>query len=231
MKADRRHELKENELAHALESTRDYIDRNGKQISLVLLAIIVIFAAVTFGLRSRAAAVQDVWRQRHELKFDTLENGKKSIDQFDTLVEKAPDDTFAMSALLDQGREALRLSQLEPFPPGKELNERARTSFQKLLDRFKGNALAEGSALTGLATVEENAFSIDGDPAHKTRAREYLTKVTEGAQFSGLPLQRAARDRLANLDSIFVHVEVQPPLAQPTPEPEAPADDLPPPSP
>ncbi|MBI1826801.1 MAG: hypothetical protein HY287_11145 [Planctomycetes bacterium] len=220
MKADRRHELKENDFAVALESARDYIDRNGKQISLVLLLVIVVFAAVSFGIRSHAASVAQLWRDRSELKFDPPDVGKKSLNTLEHLISQAPDDTFAMACLLDAGREALRLAASEPMPSNKELNDKARQTFTMMRERFPRNTMALGTAITGLATVEENAFSIDGDASHKERSRDLLKQVAEGADFAGLPpLQRIARDRLASLDETFTRVAVQP--APPPPPPEA----------
>jgi hypothetical protein len=225
MKADRRHELKENDFAVALESLRDYIDRNGKQISIVLAVVIVIFVLVSFGIRSHAATVANLWREQSDLKFDPPDVGKKSLNTLDRLVSQAPDDAFALACLQVEGREALRLAANEPAASKKELNEKARQAFEALRNRFPRNSMAVGTALTGLATVEENAFSIDGDTSHKEKARELLKQVAEGADFAGLPpLQRIARDRFASLDETFTRVAVQP-----APPPPPPAEGTPPP--
>jgi len=220
MKADRRHELKENDLAVALESLREYVDRNGKQISVVLLAVIVVFGAVSFGIRSHASTVANLWRERADLKFGSPEDAKKSLNSLDRLVTQAPNDAFALACLLDEGREALKLAASEPAPSNREMNERARQTFETLRTRFPNNAMALGTALTGLATVEENAFSLDGDASHKEKARELLKRVAEGTEFAGLPpVQRMARDRLASIEETFTKVAVQP--APPPPPPDA----------
>lgn len=221
MDADRRHELKDNDLAVALGQTRDFLDRHGKEIGIAALVILGIMAAVTFAMRSRAAAVEDVWRRRGELKFDDIDAGKKSLDSLESLAKEHSDPTFVMSAILDQGQKALRLAQMATVPPDKELNERARKSFTELKSRFGSNPVALGAALLGLATVAENDFVLDGDLKHKEEAKGLLDQVVKETKLNGMPYQGTALDRLKTLDQIFVKVVVAPA----PPPPPAPATD------
>ncbi len=231
MKADRRHELKENDLAIALQNARDYVDVHGKQIGMGALVVLGVMAAVTFAIRSRAAAVEDVWRRRSQLSFESLETGKKSLETLEGITTELSDKSFVMGALMDQGREALRLAQQAPLPPDAELNQKAKRAFEELRSRFSDNPLALGAALSGLATVEENEFVHDGDLAHKTKTLEYLNRIVQEPRLNGLPFQKMALDRIKNLDATFtkVRVEAPPPLPPPPPvepaeAPEPPAD-------
>jgi len=211
MKSDRRHELKDNDLAAALGSTREFLDRHGKQIGMAALAILALMAAVTFAMRSRAAAIEDVWRRRGDLTFDDLDKGKKSLETLESLTNELSDPAFVMSALMDQGQRSLRLSQMAPTPPDKDLNERARKAFQDLKTRFPQNPLAVGSSLLGLASVEENDFVLTGDLKHKDNAKALLNQVVQDASLNGMPYQTAALDRLKKLDETFTKVVVGPP--------------------
>lgn len=229
MRADRRHELKENELAQALQNARVYLDVHGKQIGMGALIVLAVMAAVTFAMRSRAAAVEDVWRRRNQLNFESLEEGKKSLATLEGITHELSDRSFVMGALMDQGREALRLAQQVPFPPDAELNRKARRAFEDLLARFSDNPLATGSALCGLATVEENEFVLDNDLSHKDKAGAYLDRVVADPRLNSTPYQRMALDRIKSLDATFSKVTTQapPPLPPPLPTetPSAPVDE------
>ncbi len=203
MKAERRHELRENDLVHALQSTADYLKDNGGRVSFFVVVAIVLIGAGAFAMKSRASAMDDVWRQRSELSFDTLEEGRQSLDRLRDLTAGVSDPRFIMDSLMDQGRQALQLAQLAPDPPDPDLNERAREAFQSLRERFSDNRVAEGIALLGLATVEENAFVIDGLSTHKKNAHDYLTEVIRDSRFNGLPTQALAIQRRETLDQTF----------------------------
>jgi hypothetical protein len=225
MKADRRHELKENDLALMLQNARVYLDVHGKQIGMGALIVLGALAVVTFVMRSRAAAVEDVWRRRSQLSFDDLETGKKSLETLEGMAKELSDDAFVMGALMDQGREGLKLAQQAPLPPDAELNRKARKAFEGLVSRFSRNPLALGAALSGLATVEENEFVLDGDMAHKEKARDYLDRIVREPKLNGMPFQKMALDRLKTLDMTFskVRVEAPPPLPPP-PAPVSPPE-------
>lgn len=62
MKAQRRHELKENELAIQIELLQDYLRRNGTKIMAVATALVVVAAAVMYVVNSRAATRQQALR-------------------------------------------------------------------------------------------------------------------------------------------------------------------------
>jgi len=222
MKAERRHELKENDLAHMLTMARDYIDRNGGRIGLLILIVLGMAAVVTFALRSRTAAIEDVWRRRSELSFENVEIGKQSLESLKGMTYEISDDRFVLDSLIDYTRQSLRLAQEVPDSPDRELTEMAQAAFHELKQRFPNNPLAVGVALNGLATVEQNMFLIDYSPSHKEKARQYLTKILETKMLNSTPFQRMAVDRLASLDSVFTEVTLEYP---PPPEPEERTED------
>lgn len=221
MKSERRHELRENDLAHALTVTRDFFEQHSKQITMVAVGALALFAISTFVMRSRDESRDDIWRQKNALNFEGTQEGPKAVDQLLSLVEKTSDTRFAMDGLVEAGRQALRLSREAPFPPDRELNNKARRAFEALLARFPRQALPAGVALAGLATVEENEFVLDHNPAHKDKAKELLTRLSSDPLFQGMPYQRIALDRLKSLDSVFQVTEFMPPAPPPPPEPAA----------
>lgn len=224
MDSERRHQLRENDLAHGLTVTRDYFEQHSKQITFVALTVLVLFAVGSFVVRSRSEARSDEWRQKNELKFDDPKDGLRSIDQLLSIVKSSSDSRLVLDGLIEAGRQSLKLAQEAPFPPDRELNERARQAFDELLKHFPREPMPTGVALSGLATVEENSFVLDHNLAHKEKAREYLTRLSSDSTFSGLPFQRIALDRLKTLDSIFVVTEFAPPPPPPPAEAAAPTD-------
>lgn len=218
MDAERRHHLRENDLAHGLTVTRDFFEQHSKQITVVAVTALALFAIGSFVVRSRAESHEDIWRQKHELKFENAQMGLQSVDRLLSLANETSDQRFIMDALTEAGRQALRLAKEAPFPPDRQLNDRARTAFEELMRRFPREPLALGVALTGLATVEENEYVLDHNLAHKEKAKQHLTRLSTEAQFAVLPFQRMGLDRLKNIDNVFQLTEFAPP---PPPEPAA----------
>ena len=218
MKAERRHELRENDLLHAMGVAKDYINENGGRIGLVIIGVFAVAMAVMFGMRSRAAAQEDIWRQKSELSFSDGDVGRVSLSELATLTSSTDDEQFILQSLLDRGKHALRLTAQAAFPPDLEFNEHARGAFEELLKRFPANALAQGVALTGLATVEENAFAFDGEMKHKEAAKKYLDETVANPLLNGMPFQRLALDRLKTLDATFGDVIYEAPTMPPEEE-------------
>ena len=206
MKAERRHELKENDLAHAIEVTREYLSEHGGRIGMVIVAAVAVTAVVTLAMRSRAATIEDAWRRKSTLDFASPDVGRQSLQALSDMTSEATEESFVLTALMDQGTHALRLAQEVDEPPDPQFNEKAREAFEELLARFGDNPLAFVAAHSGLATVEENAFVMDHEPVHKQRARDHLTAITEHPGLHAMPYHRMAMDRLSQLDEVFTVV-------------------------
>ncbi len=215
MRAERRHELRENDLLHYLQVTRDYFREHGGRIGVACIVVVAAALAVSFGIRSRAAAHEDIYRRKDLLTFEDVESGRKSLESLAALVKDSTDEQFILKALLEEGRQALRLAGMVPFPPDPALNERAGQAFEALRRRFADNPLAVGVALNGLATVQENEFASDEDFSHKEKARDYLTALVKNPEMNRLTFQRIALDRLEALDETFTTVALRAPALTP----------------
>lgn len=214
MKAQRRHDLKENDLAHALEVGRHYLDENGRRLGLAVVVVSAVIAVTALSVRSQTSAKEDRWRRLGELAFDTPETGRDSLVTLAALIEEASDPKFARKSLILQGQESLKLALKVAAPPDSEFNESARRAFTQLRDRFADNPMSVALAHLGLATVEENAFMLDADAAHKEAARQHLALVVDDSRFDLLPFKRMAKDRLAGLDQTFTRATFDDPLPQ-----------------
>jgi len=237
MKSERRHELRENDLSHFLATARDYLSENGGRVGLAVFAVIAVIAIVSFAVRSRAAASEDVWRRKTQLSFEDPKASLESIPSLRTLADESSNRAFVLSCLMDWGQQALRMAREVPWPPDKQFNDLAEEAFRRMLSQFPDNPLARGVALSGLATVEENRFLLDGNLAHKDKAKEFLTEIINSPTLNGMPFQRLAIERRDALDETFVTIRFDnppPPVPEPVDkldDPNAPAvdraDDLP----
>lgn len=217
MKADRRHELRENDLAHALEFAKAYLGEKGKNLGLVVVAVAAVVIVVSLAVRSRAANVEDAWNRKGLLSFETPDEGKQSLEKLVALTKESADESFVLASLMDQGVHALRLAQEVELPPDPDLNNRARAAFAQLLSRFPNNPLAVGAAHSGLATVAENDFALDGNVQRKNDARDHLTAIMNHPALETMPFHGLAGDRLKELDKTFTVVRFaksKPPAAQ-----------------
>ncbi|MCO6436491.1 MAG: hypothetical protein J5J06_05335 [Phycisphaerae bacterium] len=206
MKAERRHELKENDLSHALSVAQEYLSEHGRQIGLAVGAVVVIVIVLTVAMRSRANALETAWKRKGALTFTDPTSGREALSTLKTLADGSSDPTFVLSSLLDIGANALRLAQQVEAPPDAELNLQAQAAYEKMLSRFPSNPIAVGAAHVGLATVAENQFAIDGDMDHKEDARQHLQAVIDAKNLASTPYQLVASDRLAALDRTFTRV-------------------------
>lgn len=206
MKAQRRHELKENDLSHALLVARDYLDEHGKQIGLAVVVVGAVVIGTALTVRSKGAAIEDHWQRKEELRFTDVEVGRESLAALKNLIQESKDEQFLLESLIDLGQHSLRLAGDVVVPPDQKLNEEARKAFEQLLERFGDKPFASGVAHLGLATVEENAFTLDRKASRKADADRHLSVIIEDPALDGLPFKRIAMDRRAALDVTFVPV-------------------------
>jgi len=227
MKAERRHELKENDLVHFLYQARDYLGERANQILLIVVVVVAVIAVVSWSLRSSSRAVDDAYAELSSLTFADVESGRESLGTLKMLSESSSDEAFILRALILRGEQAVRLAGLTDPAPDPGINSQAEEAFTELLDRFGDNILALGVAHSGLATVAENQFVIDGNPAHKDTARRHLDAIKTNTALNGTPFMSSALDRLNMLDETFVVVKFAPPAPKEEPVAEQDTEDRP----
>jgi len=231
MKAERRHELKESDLAHALERGGNYLKQNGGRIGLL---VIVVIGAVVVGnvvIQARENAVASNWSARLETSLTDAPEGEvpQRMESLLALASESTDPEFTMSTLVEVGREGLRLAIADKEVPDQSLLDVSRQAFERLLADFSHTPVAAGAAHFGLAAIEENEFTLDGDISHKTRAREHLQAILDDESMHRLPIYQLALDRMERLDTIFTQVVFAPPplpqMEKADPAAVAPAED------
>ncbi len=111
----------------------------------------------------------------------------------------------------------------EDGTPSAEFLDMAADAYQELLERLPHRTLEKGVALFGLATIEADRFVLDQDLSHQDKAREYLERIRDAAEFNGMPHKAVALEQLNRLDDLFVVIALADPLPPPTITPLPPA--------
>ncbi len=218
MKTERRHELKENDLAHFLSTTMEAAKQRGQTIVVIVVGIAAVVVVGTWTMSSRSQANVDAWASKRNLTYPNPQDGRLALENLALLRRGSSDKTFVLDCLTDQGAIALDLANRASPAPDPQLNELAKDAFEELLELFGNQLVAAGVGHSGMASVAENEFALDRNPAHKEEARRHLKKITENvALFSGTPFMDNALSRLNDLDRVFTPVTFEPP-APPTTE-------------
>ncbi|GIK16611.1 MAG: hypothetical protein BroJett003_15750 [Planctomycetota bacterium] len=219
MKAERRHELKENELARVIGDFRTYMQTRGQRLLLVGGGILVVFVAVWFYRQNKSESIGRDWVRYTEILASTPEDGwADALAELRRIGRESRDTSLSITALSKAGHTALRLALQTPEPEKAEaFNDEAEEIFDELRSRWGRFDVARGVALCGLATVAENRFAFDGDASQKDVARKLLDEVANDARLNGTPMKNQAISRLATLDEVFTPVTFAPP--EPKPEP------------
>lgn len=213
MKSERRHELQESELVHALESGKAVFEEHGKTIGIVVLAAVALIVVMNVVSSAREADATERFQRLSMLAFNTPEEKTESFQKLMALSQEASTQSLAIRTLSMRGSQALR-SATEGENVDRNMNEVARESFARLLNAHGSNTVAAGIARLGIATCEENAFVLDGDTAHKEVAREHLEAIINNEQMHTLPFYALALERKESLDHVFSSVAFDPAPAE-----------------
>lgn len=220
MKAQRRQELRENDLAHYIQQWVAYVQKNGSRVLTVAVALAVVVVLVWAFVQSRQKDAAEAWAKLSEIQAGDVEAMKRAVSELRALADGASSKSAELMALLRSGECALRLALLtESDAERQQYTDEAALAFERLSSRFADNMLAQGVALCGLATVEENRFALDGDRSRLDKARRLLEQVRDDARFNATPFKTDALARLNTLAEVFTPVTFAPPLPAPAPPP------------
>lgn len=221
MKTARRQELKTNDLAQSLEDFREFLRNHGSYVVGAVVVVALVVLAYVYNTRSTQQATRDATQQMRSLPFDTDDNVRDSVKKLADLAADTKDDALVLESLRRRAQISMsRAHAAEDGTPSAEFLDLAMDAYQQILDRFGSNPVDFGMALFGLATIEEDRFVLDNDPAHKENVRGYLERVRDNEPLTGTPFQTVALERINALDRTFVTVAmnvgiVAPPIGPP----------------
>ena len=226
MKAERRQELKTNELAQMIEDVRRFFRNWGSYVVGGAVVIVVLIAFTVYQAKAGKQELNDAWqtlRDTQRTSFFT-QSGEKRTDAeitagfegFQDLAAAAQDPDLVFEALAAQAMIALHLSGMGDGGVDSRYLDTAEQACNALKDRLPDNALAVATALNGLVNVQADRFVVDGDASRKEKAREMLETLRDDSRFANTPFQMSALERLNSLDDVFRRRVLAP---APAPEP------------
>ncbi|GJM26683.1 MAG: hypothetical protein DHS20C16_30980 [Phycisphaerae bacterium] len=214
MKSTRRHELKSNDLAHALEQLGSSFKSWGGYVIGGMAVVFVGVVIFTYMKSARETAQDEAFVQlQKELSPGlagipkTNDELLRSISRIADLGEQSSDAKFKIDAIMKRADLALNAAVFGQGGIDLALLKEAKSAFEEIVRDHRNLPIHYGRALFGLYQVEANGFAVDGDPARKEAAEGYLEQLRDDSRLAGVPFQTIAIDRLNELDGIFVDVK------------------------
>lgn len=224
MKRERRQELKTNELSVQLQRFSEYIQLHASALIAVGIGVVLIVSVLLYRNQAAIRTNEEGWTALYDagrVDRSSPDWVPKLVQRYRDISQAYDDPQLVLQARLLLGDFCLEeASKAEPQDLQRELLDTAEDTAQTLLTTAQGAPL-KAAALNWLATVEENRFAVDHDPAHKARAREYLDRIRDGAEFRGTAFQADVLDRLNDYDSLWEPVVLADPPPPPPVQPEA----------
>ena len=239
MKAERRHELKQNTLAHSLESLPEVGRRHGTKILLVVM----VGLAVALLIRSRVSSSREAERQAGY----RLSHGREMIDQLQTAAERLPPERFVtvageISKAVDQQVQQVLESSDDPRavaearilqgdlnwhlaampePPGATTRPELALArgdaqlLQSAADAYQAALEQRGAPQESLVTARLGLAAVAESRAKWDEAREQYQKVLDDTA-TPKPLKDLAAASISRLETIRKPPLIAPPATLPT---------------
>ncbi len=196
MRAKRRHELKENILAHELAKLRQFLSKYGSWIALAIVAVAVVLVVVW---RLRAQEQAGFAREKQELDLYCTHPDmprKDRLDNFCRLAESAEDPLVAASSAIEAGNmysqdyeDHVRAGDADG-PDARQARDNAARYYRMALERHaRVKPKLKPTAATahyGLGILAEN----QGDKAAARRHYEQALALGGKGHQAGVHLQR-----------------------------------------
>lgn len=196
MKSQRRHDLKENALAHELGQLRTFLSKYGNWMAAALAGILLVVLVIMYFQKRSERELMDQQQQLEQLMtFDEKTDEKGRLAKIREFAETAKDPVLASQAALFLGdlylQRELNVTD-HSSAEARELRDQARKNYELVLQRFPNMKLLTAKAHFGLGMVAVNARDRAAAEQHFQAALERVGKSEE--------LHRMAQRELANLD-------------------------------
>lgn len=198
MKAERRQELRTNDLAEQIEQVRTYIREHGVKIAATVIGIVVIVAATIWYTRGRENRVLEGWRSFANV--GELSDPGARVDRLNEIAEQRIAAGLTQAAWLAVGETAR--SQIlnppqntDPTAPAvdRDWADAARTAYDNVLREFPDHLAAQGESMIALGVLAEDAPDA-------AKARQWYQRILDNPRFEDTPFASQAEYRLEGLD-------------------------------
>jgi hypothetical protein len=209
MDADRRHDLKTNELGEALLSARESLsDRRVGYAAAAVIAIAALYLAWQWRTRTVEHGRQLQWEAVESISVDP-ENPTPAIEQLRALSAEMSDPGVRAAAELRMAS-LLKQKALQTLAP--EDFQAALRTFETLAGRTDAPAAMRSAALFNVGQMHENLFEFD-------QAKTAYKTLRDDPALTGQVFQTVAAQRLTVLDGFGTRLDMTPGLP-PAPPPE-----------
>jgi tetratricopeptide (TPR) repeat protein len=192
MKADRRHELKENALSSELLTLWGFLKRHGNLIAWVALGAAIVVLLIVWSVRSSRAADERLRDQYYELTL-RAETDESVLNGLRELSDNKKNPQIAALAAVGVGDRLSLLAAINPAQRQAMIRE-AADYYDKAIRSAGDQAYIVAKAHFGLAKLNETAGDFEAAKRH------YQAAI--GAVPVGDPVRKQAEDGLAKLDNL-----------------------------
>jgi predicted negative regulator of RcsB-dependent stress response len=198
MDAQTRHQLKQNELAEALDKMRDWDNPTTRYTLVGVLAIVVIFGGWNLWSWSREQSLAQDWQRfgqiQNDLNSAEVTTADSAINDLRSLISDTGQPALEAAARLRLGRVLVDQAFVEPEQREAKLNEAI-----EVLEAVRSAGSTPPSigspARFLLATAYESAGKFD-------QASGIYEELKGEARFTGSPYVRLAERRLEDIDEV-----------------------------
>ncbi|UCG33404.1 MAG: hypothetical protein JSU68_01990 [Phycisphaerales bacterium] len=229
MKAQRRQELKTNELAETLRQAREFLEKYGTYVAGAVVVVVVILGALLWHRNSQLAEHRRQWEDYYNLERDAVQFVVASLqgtevagaNDLEGLVSRYK---ARVSAVSDPRVRLLLLEGLGDFCWAYAVNalgegsdaatkaralEEATGAFEQITRDFSDDEWSVGKAMMALAVIAEEQGDFD-------RAQELYRRITSVPASEGTSLAELAEEALVRVDDLREPIVFAP--APPVPE-------------
>lgn len=166
MKAKRRHDLKENELAKDLDKAKVFFELHWKWLVGGLVAVVAIIGLIFLIVDRTKTNRQEEWQRFHALVMAAqVEPSEKIREDLRGLAAQTGQDDLAAWAYLQAGKTAYaelmyKYVQLDPQAREKLAAETTQ-AYEKVISSYSSNVAATGAAHLGLGLLAETQGQMD----------------------------------------------------------------------
>ena len=228
MKTQRRQELKANDLSVYLQQVSEYFNKHAGMITIVSIGMIALLAAVVFANRTAGQHREDAWAALNSAAIASRTPGSEIatwqieiIASWEAIVDDYGDTDVAPLARYQIVQFCLR--QFLESGTGEQrgsLLDTAEKHCKSILNSAGSNTSLKATAINALSAVEQNRYVLDGDLAHKEKAKNHLERIRNGPEFVGTAFQDDVLKRLNEFDGLWHPLILLDPPVDPLAEPE-----------
>ncbi len=225
MKTQRRQDLKANDLSVYLQQISEYFNKHAGMITVVSIGVIAVVAAAVFAHRSGIQHREYAWEAFNAAALASRTPGpeaatwqKEMIATWETIIDDYGDTDVAPLAQYQIIQFCLQqFLESEAGDTRGQLLDTAEKYCTSTLSAAGSNTTLKATALNALCAIEQNRYVLDGDLAHKEKAKSYLERIRNGSEFVGTAFQDDVLARLNEFDSLWRPLVLIDPPAEPEP--------------